>query len=287
MEFLTRYPTARHAAHLSAKRLATFCAKHGYSGRRTGNSSSPGCVPPRPAPSTRPLCEAVRDVVTALVTVLKALSTAVKDPGRSVVAHLGGHPDNEIFTCCQGRCGQTAGPGLGPHGTPQVRRPWAGPHRGVALTGARSSGGPAGSGWSAADAVPSCRTFGDGKRMGARMNEMSDAWSRLMSLPACRVAIVCARIAAIGFLVSWVGLVVGGVAGMPGHTFVVLWLVAVALAVVGGVIAWIVVLLATRFLSQQSVAAGGPRFAVIWLRALMVLYLRELLSPRRSPTTSR
>lgn len=44
------------------------------------------------------------------------------------------------------------------------------------------------------------------------MNEMSDAWSRLMTLPAYRVAIVCARIGAIGFLVLWVGLVVGVVA---------------------------------------------------------------------------
>lgn len=48
-------------------------------------------------------------------------------------------------------------------------------------------------------------------------------------------------------------------------------------------IAWTVVILAARFLSQQSVAAGGPRFAVIWLPALMVLYLRELLSQNPPP----
>src|SRR5689334_20327016 len=29
LEFLTRYPTARHAQHLGAKRLTAFCAKHG------------------------------------------------------------------------------------------------------------------------------------------------------------------------------------------------------------------------------------------------------------------
>src|SRR3954454_7290490 len=36
LAFLTRYPTARHAAHLGVKRLTAFSVKHGYSGRRTG-----------------------------------------------------------------------------------------------------------------------------------------------------------------------------------------------------------------------------------------------------------
>jgi hypothetical protein len=35
LEFLTRYPTPASARHLGEKRLAAFCAKHGYSGRRT------------------------------------------------------------------------------------------------------------------------------------------------------------------------------------------------------------------------------------------------------------
>src|SRR3712207_7787547 len=35
LEFLTRYPTARHAEHLGVKRLAAFCAKHSYCGRRS------------------------------------------------------------------------------------------------------------------------------------------------------------------------------------------------------------------------------------------------------------
>jgi transposase len=98
LEFLTRYPTARHAQHLTAKRLTAFSAKHGYSGRRSGEQLLARL---RAAPAGTlddTLCEAVRDAVIALVTVLKALGTALKDLGRSVVAHLGEHPDGEIFT---------------------------------------------------------------------------------------------------------------------------------------------------------------------------------------------
>jgi len=98
LEFLTRYPTARHAQHLGAKRIAAFCAKHGYSGRRTGEQLLARL---RAAPAgvlDETMCEAVRDAVTALVTVLKALNAALKDLGRSVVAHLGEHPDAETFT---------------------------------------------------------------------------------------------------------------------------------------------------------------------------------------------
>jgi hypothetical protein len=35
LAFLTRYPTPAAAAHLGEKRMAAFCVKHGYSGRRT------------------------------------------------------------------------------------------------------------------------------------------------------------------------------------------------------------------------------------------------------------
>jgi transposase len=98
LEFLTRYPTARHAARLGAKRLTAFCAKHGYSGRRTGEQLLARL---RSAPAgtlDETLCEAIRDAVLALVGVLRALVAAEKDLSRSVVAHLGEHPDGEIFT---------------------------------------------------------------------------------------------------------------------------------------------------------------------------------------------
>jgi transposase len=98
LEFLTRYPTARHAQQLGAKRLAAFCAKHGYSARRSGEQLLARL---RAAPAgtvDETLCEAIRDAVIALVDVLKALVGALKDLGRSVIAHLGEHPDSKIFT---------------------------------------------------------------------------------------------------------------------------------------------------------------------------------------------
>jgi transposase len=98
LEFLTRYPTARHAAHLGTKRIAAFCAKHGYCGRRSAEQLLARLRAAPPGTTDETLCEAVRDAVTALVTVLKALGSALKDIGRSVVAHLGEHPDSEIFT---------------------------------------------------------------------------------------------------------------------------------------------------------------------------------------------
>jgi transposase len=98
LEFLTRYPTARQAMHLGAKRLTAFCAKHGYSGRRTGEQLLTRLRAAPPGATDEVLCEALRDAVTALVTVLKTIGVALKDLSRSVVAHLGEHPDGEIFT---------------------------------------------------------------------------------------------------------------------------------------------------------------------------------------------
>lgn len=98
LQFLTRYPTARHAQNLNAKRLTAFCAKHGYSGRRSGEQLLARL---RGAPTgtiDETLCEAVRDAVLALVNVLKALVGSVKDLDRKVTAALGEHPDGEIFT---------------------------------------------------------------------------------------------------------------------------------------------------------------------------------------------
>jgi transposase len=98
LAFLTRYPTAAHAAHLGEKRLHAFCVKHGYSGRRTAAQLLARL---RAAPAgtlDETLTEAVRDAVLALVGVLHALGVARKDLDRSVIAHLGEHPDEKIFT---------------------------------------------------------------------------------------------------------------------------------------------------------------------------------------------
>ena len=98
LEFLTRYPTPVAAERLGEKRMAAFCAKHGYSGRR---SAAELLARLRAAPAgvtDEALTEALRDAVLALVTVLRALNGALKDLGRSVAAHLGEHPDGKIFT---------------------------------------------------------------------------------------------------------------------------------------------------------------------------------------------
>ena len=98
LEFLTRYPTPASAARLGEKRMAAFCTKHGYSGRRPAAELLARL---RAAPAgtvDEALTEALRDAVLARVTVLRALVTALKDLDRSVVAHLGEHPDEKIFT---------------------------------------------------------------------------------------------------------------------------------------------------------------------------------------------
>ncbi|WP_155352738.1 IS110 family transposase, partial [Acrocarpospora macrocephala] len=98
LEFLTRYPTPDAARHLGEKRMRAFMTKHGYSGRR------PAAVllqRLRSAPAGargEALTEALRDAVLGLAAVLKALNAAVKDLDRSCAAHLGEHPDGEIFT---------------------------------------------------------------------------------------------------------------------------------------------------------------------------------------------
>lgn len=98
LAFLRRYPTAAAAAHLGEKRLAAFLTKHGYSGRRPAHQLLTRL---RSAPNGTHdpvLTGAVHDAVVALVTVLEAVNTASKNLDRSVVAHLGEHPDAAVFT---------------------------------------------------------------------------------------------------------------------------------------------------------------------------------------------
>jgi transposase len=98
LDFLARYPTPESAASLGERRMAAFLTKHGHCGRR-----SPGELLTRLRAAPAGLAgtvevEARRDAVLAMVKVLRTLVTAIKDLDRAVVAHLGEHPDAEIFT---------------------------------------------------------------------------------------------------------------------------------------------------------------------------------------------
>jgi transposase len=98
LDFLARYPTPESAANLGERRMAAFLTKHGYCGRRT-----PGELVVRLRAAPPGLCgtvevEARRDAVLAMIKVLRALVAAIKDLDRAVIAHLGEHPDAEIFT---------------------------------------------------------------------------------------------------------------------------------------------------------------------------------------------
>ncbi len=97
LAFITRYPTPAMASHLGEKRMAAFCASHGYPGRRTAAELLDACARPRPEPPPV-LTAALGDAVLALAPVLTALSAAVKNLDRSATARLGEHPDGEIFT---------------------------------------------------------------------------------------------------------------------------------------------------------------------------------------------
>ena len=98
LAFLRRYPTAASAAHLGDKRLAAFLTKQGYSGRRSSTELL-ARLRRAPAGTTDPeLVRAIGDAVLGMVTILEALNTAGKQLDRSVITHLGEHPDAAIFT---------------------------------------------------------------------------------------------------------------------------------------------------------------------------------------------
>ncbi len=98
LTFLARYPTPAPAARLGEQRMAGFCKQHRYSGRRTP-AELVSRLRAAPAGVTDPAqTNAGRDAVLAMVGVLRALNTAIRDLDRSVVARLDAHPDAEIFT---------------------------------------------------------------------------------------------------------------------------------------------------------------------------------------------
>lgn len=98
LAFLTRYPAPALAARLGEKRMTAFLVKNGYSGRRPAVELLARLHAAPAGTADETLTEALRDAVLALVAVLTALNTGVKDLDRSAAAHLGEHPDGKIFT---------------------------------------------------------------------------------------------------------------------------------------------------------------------------------------------
>ena len=98
LAFLSRYPTPASACHLGEKRMAAFCASHGYSGRRTAGELLERLRSAPAGTAGQAVTVALRDAVLALVAVLTALGCAIKNLDRSVAARLGEHPDGAIFT---------------------------------------------------------------------------------------------------------------------------------------------------------------------------------------------
>jgi transposase len=97
LAFLTKYPTAASAASLTEKRLAAFCGKQGYSGKKPA-AVLLARLRSAPAGTTDPdLSEGVRVAVLAQVGVITAFNTAIKDLDRAIAETMDAHPDGEIF----------------------------------------------------------------------------------------------------------------------------------------------------------------------------------------------
>jgi transposase len=98
LAFLERYPTPASAAVLGEKRMAAFCSKHGYSGRRSPAEliQRLRAVPAGIADGAE--STARKEVVLASVRVLRGLNQAIADLDRAVIARLGEHPDAAVFT---------------------------------------------------------------------------------------------------------------------------------------------------------------------------------------------
>ena len=97
LAFVERYPTPDAAARLGEVRLASFLKKAGYSGRRSA-AQLLGRLRSAPEGLGGVEAEARADSVRAMLRVMRSLNRSIKDLDRAVVAHLGEHPDAEVFT---------------------------------------------------------------------------------------------------------------------------------------------------------------------------------------------
>lgn len=97
LAFLTKYPTAAAAASLTEARIAAFCTKQAYSGKKPA-AVLLARLRSAPAGTTDPdLCEGVRAAVLAQIGVINALNTAIKNLDRVIAATMDTHPDGKTF----------------------------------------------------------------------------------------------------------------------------------------------------------------------------------------------
>ena len=97
LAFLERYPSPLDARSLGEKRLGTFLAREGYSGRKTASellarlNRAPLSGAGQAELNTR------RQVVLAVVATLKPLVAQIKELDRQIASAVRAHPDGEIF----------------------------------------------------------------------------------------------------------------------------------------------------------------------------------------------
>lgn len=97
LAFLTKYPTFASAASLTEKRLAAFCAKQGYSGKKPVTVLL-ARLRAAPTGTTDPdLAGGVRAAVLAHIGVITALNTAIKDLEGTIDEEMAAHPDGQVF----------------------------------------------------------------------------------------------------------------------------------------------------------------------------------------------
>ncbi|MGH2690991.1 MAG: IS110 family transposase, partial [Actinomycetota bacterium] len=98
LAFLERYPTPSAAVGLGEARMAAFCKRKGYTGRRSPAELLARLRKAPPGIASGAEAKARGDTVLVFVRVIRGLNGAIKDLERSIATRLGEHPDAKIFT---------------------------------------------------------------------------------------------------------------------------------------------------------------------------------------------
>ncbi len=98
LAFLEHYPTPAAAARLGEARMAAFCKRQGYTGRRSPAELLARLHKAPPGIAGGAEANARGETVVVFVRLIRGLNRAIKDLDRSIAARLGEHPDAKIFT---------------------------------------------------------------------------------------------------------------------------------------------------------------------------------------------